>query len=282
MSRPLWRAGAIVMLTVMGGVLAPACAVNESSFFVRGCLLEPPDTCMVTPDTSTAQRESGFFDAAQGFDYQCPLLIGNQLVARGDPNKLRTETSRIQVESADVQVFATDPSTGEAVPLPAFSVPASGFVDPGSQSAPGYGIARVTLLDAFTASQHVGETLVSHVIVRGRTLGGNEIATGEWTFPIVVNPPLSLCDLTGCIPGATSMEKPTKNCHPGADDFTDCRLGCNCTVGAGQCAPLGCVAPKGTTAGICQACTVGNTSDCTKPLKCTPFPSKTSPTGLCK
>jgi hypothetical protein len=275
------RAGTILFLAAATGVLVPACAPDESSLFIRGCLNMPSDTCTVNADTATVELGSGALDAAQRHDYHCPLLIGNQLVPRGDQNKLRTETSRIEITSAVVTVTVTA-DDGKVSTVETFEVPASGFADPGTSSAPGYGIADVTLLDAATASdpQYVGQTLEAHVKVKGRTLGGNVLESGEWIFPIVVTPREAYCDIAPCLPNAMATDMAKINCHPGFDSTTDCRQGCGCTVGVGDCGLIGCIGAKGAKVGdpgVCGACS--SNADCS-PRKC--VKSAGAPQGLCQ
>jgi hypothetical protein len=278
MRQSLQRAGAFLLLTVATGVLGTSCVANESSMFIRACLFLPVDTCKVTFDSSTTTRLAGTLDPAQG-DYSCPLLVGNQLVARGDSKQLRTETSRIEIHTAVVTIYDSIKSTTYTT----YSVPASGFVDPGTSAQPGFGGADVLLLDRVTARQHQGETLLSGVVLQGRTLGGLELETAEWTFPITVTGAEQLCNLTPCLPGVKTTEMPTATCHGGIDSEADCRLGCGCLLKdqdgkpTGDCAPLGCQA-DGTGQGVCGACRTS--ADCAAPAKCV---TKVGPNqGLCQ
>lgn len=259
MRQSLQRAGAFFFIAAATGVLVTSCVDNESSMFIRGCLAFPTDGCVVTPDSSSKQRFSGLLDPAQA-DYSCPLLIGNQLVARGDSKQLRVETSRIAIHSAVVTVYNSTKTETYAN----FTVPASGFVDPGTSALPGFGAANVLLLDRVTARAHAGDTLLSGVVLQGRTLGGLELETAEWTFPIQVAQPSSLCFLDPCVPGSTDDSTATTTCHPGNDIVTDCRQGCGCLPNNHDCEPLGC---RGTVdSGVCSPC-LGN-ADCTAPTKC--------------
>jgi len=217
MDRSFQRVGALFLLAASSAVLASACADNESSFFIQGCLVEPVDSCTVTASPSSAARGGGTLDASFGFGYSCPLLIGNQLVPRGDATKLRTETSRIEVYEADVEVFD---DAGNS--LIAYTVPTNGFADPGSTTQPGYGVAHVLLVDSQTAQANANKNLISSVRLRGRTLGGTELESNEWQFPITVCSGC-LCNLAPCQMGTS--ESAGTNCHVGSDDLVDCRLG---------------------------------------------------------
>jgi hypothetical protein len=259
MRQSLQRAGAFLFLTAAVGLLAASCADDESSIFIRGCLQVSDDSCTVTPDATAEQLFSGLLDPAQA-DYTCPLLIGSQLVARGNSAQLRTETSRIVLHSAIVTIYDSTKSTQYTQ----FTVPASGFVDPGTASQPGFGAANVLMLDRVTARSHPGETLLSGVVLQGRTLGGNEIESAEWTFPIQVAAPSSLCNLAPCAPGANDTDMVAVTCHPGVNTLTDCRQGCICLPNNHDCEPLGCRGSGGS--GTCGQCL--SNSDCTSPTKC--------------
>ncbi|MEO5731990.1 MAG: hypothetical protein ABI134_28625 [Byssovorax sp.] len=267
MRQSLQRVGAFFVLTAAAGVLGTSCVDNESSMFIRGCLAFPADSCTVSPDASAKQLFSGVLDPAQA-DFSCPLLLGNQLVARGDSKQVRTETSRIVIHSAVVTIY--DSTKGQT--FQTFTVPASGFIDPGTTASPGLGAANVLMLDRVTARAHAGETLLSGVILQGRTLGGLELETAEWTFPIQVVAPSSLCNISPCLPGSTNTDMPKETCHPGNNTITDCRQGCVCLPGTGDCAPLGCRASASST-GVCANCL--SNADCTAPATC-------APTGLCQ
>ncbi len=270
MGQSLQRTVAFLVLVASGGVLASSCAVNESSLFIRGCLENPQDTCAISPDVSATALLVGRLDPAQGTGYTGVLLVGNQLVARGNSTQLRTETSRIELQSADVTVYDSTLTTTYI----AYSVPASGFVDPGTSTQPGFGAVAVLLVDAVTAAAHAGDTLVSGVILHGRTLGGLEVESGEWQFPVNVLARGALCNLAPCRPGTVGADMPIFTCHPGYDSVTDCRQGCGCTVGLSDCAPLGCVIKKtGDTTGFCGACT--SSAQCSPGTKC-------AATGFCQ
>lgn len=225
-------------------MLPSACVRNESSLFIRECLAVPRDTCTVQASTNAAFITDGFIDAAYRPQYVCTALIENQLVARGDPTKLRTETSRIQVYQAEVQVLNDDPESPSA--FAQYTVPVSGFVDPGNGTEPGLGITNIVMIDAVTL-QALGNTaetnrkqqlVVASVVLHGRTLGGLEVESNEFRFPIRVT------RFGGCVvpAGETcqgSTQKPTPDCLAGQDSGVDCRaLDCtqlSCEGGVAHC-----------------------------------------------
>lgn len=210
------RVSAALGFSALLGLLGPACADNESTLFIRACLV-PDSDCSVQPTLDSATQQAGLLDTAFSVTgYRCPMLVGNQLAALGN-DSLRTETSRIVVYAFDITV--TDAASGGQ--LASYSVPAAGFVDPGQAPDPGYGAVDGLLLDINTAKAVAAQAgpngfpqvLVS-VIARGRTLGGTELESPPWTFAITV------CN--GCTCTAASGK-----CTP--DELTstdaDCRFG---------------------------------------------------------
>jgi hypothetical protein len=231
MSRWLGRAGAAVVLASSGALIAPGCASNESSMYVRAALHVPPSTCEVLADPTAPALNNGVFDVTLAGSYSASLLIANQLVRRGDPDRLRTETSKVELYGADVTVLSNNNTTltrssGQAAK---FFTAASGFADASSGVAPGLGIVSVTLIDpalaqdlaAEIASTNIQQDVVASVVVRGRTLGGLEVESWDWPFPIHVCAGC-LCDRAPC--QGDSATEPEANCRPGLDDMVDCRL----------------------------------------------------------
>ena len=221
------------MLTPLLAMAAFAgCADNESGMFVRGVLVLQQPECSVKADPTSPHRLGGVLDISLRDTYQAVLLVGNQLVPRGDHDKIRTETSRVTIKGAEVTLL-TD--TGSVIQE--FSVPSSGFVDPGTSDDPGYGAADVTLIPAgLVAGAAAGGAilLVAEVRVFGDTLGGDEITSAPYNFNITV------CD--GCLisyPPDASLQQganyicgsavdqgsaPDAPCRIGQDEAVDCRV----------------------------------------------------------
>jgi hypothetical protein len=239
------RMAAGLMVLAAGSILAPACADNESSLFVRA--VQVPDEMCNYPAASEDVPVwlGGSMDVRVRSSYTAALIVGNQLVRRGEEEQIRTETSRIQLYAADVAIL----DSGDAVVQRAdgssaeFEIPVTGFVDPGSGSEPGYGTASATLIDSGTADQlraQIGPggfvDVVASVIMRGRTLGGNELESAEFRFPI------SVCD--GCLIAPSKADDPANPavdcdnvmeledffCNLGQDRSFDC-----CYGGVGLC-----------------------------------------------
>jgi hypothetical protein len=204
---------------------------NDSSLFIRGCVQVDRTTCVGEALDTTPLQLGGFIDGSYAAQYLCTALVENQLVPRGDPNKLRVETSRVELYEADVQVLNTDMQVISGPSGPAqFSVPVTGFVDPSSGNSPGTGLATVVMLDARTvqnlakqaASSNTVQQVVASIVIRGRTLGGLEVHTNEFLYPIDVcagcqcfQPPGKLC--------VGGMDQPDDDCRLGIDNQVDCR-----------------------------------------------------------
>jgi hypothetical protein len=227
------RVGTCLMLAAAGGLLAPACVPNESSLFMVGCLIPDLQTCEVTFDPASARLFESTIDTAFAGQYSCLMLVGNQLVARGDPNLLRTETSRIILHTAEVrilnaggqQITRSNGSRAE------FSTPITGEVDPGSGTLPGYSGTSIVLLDAASAadlgdeaaSSGFQQVVVAEVILQGRTLGGLELESAPLQVPITVCRGCLCIEPTGdtCV---DATEDPEPNCRLGLDNDVDCRF----------------------------------------------------------
>jgi hypothetical protein len=233
--------GALGLVITAAAATLPSCADNESTLAIRGVLALSADTCTTTADPSAELQFNGIIDTALAGEYTAMFLVMNQLVPRGDPNLLRTETARVQLVTADVRIQDTtgttitrsDGSAGE------FTVPIVGFADPGTGTTPGYGSAAVTLIDPGTVADlaaqsqqtGLGMDLLVKVIIHGHTLGGTDVETGEFTFPLhacygcLVDCPGKAVDPTFSPQNCKNMsEDPTPNCRIGRDRPVDCRL----------------------------------------------------------
>jgi hypothetical protein len=232
------RAGAALFVAGFGALCATACVKNESSLFVKGCAQIALDTCTATADPSQVFLGEGLLDTFYTSEYTCALLVGNQLVPQGDQDTLKTETSRVQLVSADINILdgggnLLTRANGSSA---SFNVPITGEVDPSTGTTPGFGLAFATLIDATTAmdlgavalSQNLRQDVVVEVIVRGRTLGGDDLEAAPFHFPVEV------CNGCLCTEPAgesccDSTDKPADNCRKGEDGAVDCRfIGASC------------------------------------------------------
>lgn len=248
------------LFAAAGGVLllgiAPGCADSESVLFIRQVQIPQKSsggTCTVDNSPSAAHRAAGILDVAIASQYEATLLVGSQLVDRGSKDDLRTETSRVQVEGSEV--YLTD-SAGRTIGGP-YTVPSAGMIDPANGTNPSFGLVQSVLVDSVTASKLASELsalprgtvrrLTSHVRVFGKTLGGTEVESGEWKYPIDV--------CYGCLvtypreadspsiqgPDCLNMgdEEPSVPCDPGQDDPVDCRICYAVAPSSTVCEPSG-------------------------------------------
>ncbi len=234
------KIGAVGLLVAGAAFMIPACAQNTSSLVIRGVLAPSLDTCAVLANPSSTQLSTGTMDLAITEQYSASLLLENQVVARGDANKLRTETSAVVLYEADVQIqdvtgatlARSDGSSAE------YSIPMAGFIDQATSGTPGYGYTTVLLVDAATAADLKVATkkdpldIVVNVSVRGRTLGGDELQSAPFAFPIHA----CVGCLVTCPAKADNPDIPGRDCESTAEDAKpNCRLGLDFEVDCRLC-----------------------------------------------
>jgi hypothetical protein len=235
----LRRAGAVTFLAAAAAVVPASCATNDSSIFVVGCVQVARDTCTAELSTTTVINFEGLIDAAFVKDYNCLLMVENQMVPEGNQTTQRTETSGVQLTDAEVQVF--DPSAGPtAAPLAQFSVPITGYIPPGAGGQAGIGGTQVVLVDPATIASSPGhdqQLVVASVILHGNTLGGLSIATGEFRYPITISEGSS-CYVPAGSSCVTSNATAVADCRLGLDEpsGTNCQL----IASIGVCGTLEC------------------------------------------
>lgn len=183
-------------LLALGAALSSsACVDNDSSLFVVGVFNLSSTQCLAEPDSNAVMMPQGVLDRAFTRSYRAALLVGSHLTERGSREKLRTETSRLQIEGAHIQIFGT---TGDTV---SFDSPATGLTNPASGTDP----SLSAVFAQFIRPQDMGNPanpddygvigapgqIIVRVSIFGTTLGGQQIESGEYDFPILV------CD--GCL-----------------------------------------------------------------------------------
>ena len=232
----------LVLAAAVGSALltGAGCADSESVLFIRQAqarVSSGASGCTVDSSPSSLFITGGTLDLAFRTEYSASLLVGNQLVARGNSSQLRTETSRVEIEGAVVRL-----EDGRSTVWGPFTVPGSGFIDPASGSTPSYGVTETVLLGSAYGNSLVAELrqnlavrrFTSVVKVIGKTLGGTAVESGEWRFPLTVcyaclvsfppdanDPKLTRpnCDLPAGT--GTTVAAP---CSLGQDDAVDCRV----------------------------------------------------------
>jgi len=225
---------AFVTLGAALGIQASGCAYPGSMIFIDG-VLSVDSACGAVAAPSSGQTSYGVLDVAYNSSgYIAALLIGNQLVARGAPTQLKPETSRVQIYGGEIRL--TDGANG-TVGSGAYFDYFSTTVDPGSGSTPGYSGAYARLIDPATVQTLAGslsgsgaveQLVVSEVTLFGITLGGDEVRSMPWTFPIYV--------CYGCLckkPADDTCVNPENSpdpvCYIGQDTTFDCRhTGADC------------------------------------------------------
>lgn len=239
MKRLFGQAFVVLGIGFVASAFTPACAEDDQSIFVRQVMAPPQNrqggTCTYLPDPTQPFLTEGVLDLAVRNNYGATILVGSQLLPRGDQSNTRAESNRAHMNGAVVKVTdANGASIGEFTSL------ASGFVDPGQTTTASFGLVGVTVIDAPTAAK-VGvspgdsKVVVANVKVFGKTLGGVDLESGEFQFPIRV--------CYGCLvdfskgddpatPGldcnlplqATGGAQTTLPCQAGQDETTPCQL----------------------------------------------------------
>jgi hypothetical protein len=239
----LRRLGAVALLAVGAAMMPSSCASDDSSIFIRSCLATTDRTaCMFQIQTTSTEIYSGTIDAAYAGEYHCIAAVENQMVTTGDPTTLMTETDGVELYEAEVQVL--DPSQGNLA-LKQFSTPITGYIDPGMAGTPGIAGTDILMVDADTVtkeaakivgSTHV-QTVVASVIAKGRTLGGLEVHSQEFLFPVDIYYGGTCFDPAGtqCCGGTSSST--TVDCRLAIDESTNCALVCGYL---GPCKHLAC------------------------------------------
>jgi hypothetical protein len=196
---------------------AIGCTDYSPSVFIRQVQLrQPDDECIVDDDPDSIVLPSGLLDVSLNVTgYQAAILVGNQLVRLGDADQLKPEANRVQFFEAEIELLD---QAGSGLGGGFFQT-VSGFADPADGTEPGYGVVAATLIPPGGAG--TTGTVVARVILRGVTLGGEEVETAFWDFPILV------CD--GCMASFCQAfegcdDEPAPECFRGQDIAPDCRL----------------------------------------------------------
>ncbi len=235
--------------TCLGGIFLPACAHDDATLYIAQVVFPPSPTnqlgCLYqTPNTTTPGEFSGAFDVGLSSAYSPVVLVGNQLVSRGDVAQVRVETNRVQLRGAVVRV--TD-SQGNQIST--FTSLTEGVVDPSTGTTPGVTQAALTVVDPATAdilrkqlpNRSARKTILTFFKVFGQTLGGTYVESGEYQH--VVN----VC--SGCLvvfpseaidPAQKTPDKPV-NCElgfPVGTQISATTIALPCVMGQDQ--PIDC------------------------------------------
>jgi hypothetical protein len=243
----IWsHAVSLLGLALATSAVVPACVENNESIFIRNVVAPSANKvngiCIYQPDPNGAGLFEGTLDVGVRDDYYAVLLVGGHLIQRGDPLSARAESNRTQLSGATSRITNPDGST-----VREFTSFGTGFVETAASGTPGFGVFGAPIVDAPTRdilaaslpNRTATRTIIANVKVFGKTLGGVDVETGEYQFPIKVcngclvdfttgndpavqpNPNCAKAgtDTTGG--GAATQNVP---CNPGQDEITPCEL----------------------------------------------------------
>jgi hypothetical protein len=225
---------AFLTLGAATAVQASGCAYPGSMIYIDG-VLAVDAACGAVAAPASGQTSYGTLDVAYNSQgYIAALLIGNQIVARGAPNQLKPETSRVQIYGGEVRLTnGANGSVGTGAYFDYFAT----TVDPGNGNTPGFSGAYARLIDPATAqtlasqlsaSGVVEQLVVAEVTLFGITLGGDEVRSQPWTFPIYVCYGC-LCQTPADDTCVAPENAPEPVCYIGQDVPFDCRwTGASC------------------------------------------------------
>lgn len=213
MKRILGRVVVVCASALVIGAFAPACVENDQSIFVRSVLAPSTNrqngACVYTDDPQQAQLFEGTFDVGVRDNYFAIVLVGNQLIGRGDPSNTRAESNRVHLNGAVVRV--TEPNGNQ---LAEFTSLATGFADIQQNNNPDYGTMGIVGIDAPTAATLRGlipnRTTTRQILLNikafGKTLGGVDLESGEFQLP------LKVCN--GCLVSFAGANDPAQTPNP--------------------------------------------------------------------
>lgn len=246
MKRILGHVVSAVAVAVGLAAVAPACAENDQSIFIRQVMLPSTNrtngACVYTADPQQPALFEGTFDVGVRDTYFAVLLVGNQMIRRGDPNNTRAEPNRVHVDGVVVRVTEPDGAViGE------FTALGSGFADPQQNNAPGYGLLGATVIDAPTKDKIAAalpnalatKKVVLNLKPFGKSLGGEDLEGGEFQFTV------NACN--GCLVTFTGANDPAQQPQP------NCKAAIGGSSGGGGSQVLPCYAGQ-DEAVPCQLC----------------------------
>jgi len=188
--------GHVVSLVVAGMAVSaamPACATNDQTIFIRSALAPSANRqmggCIYTNDPTQAELFQARADLGVTDSYFAILLVGNQLIPRGDSLNNRAESNRVHINGAIVRVTEADGTL-----IREFTSLATGFADAAQNNAPSYASIGITALDAPTRdillptlpNRVVSRTILINIKAFGTSLGGKDVESGEFQLPMQV------------------------------------------------------------------------------------------------
>lgn len=219
--------------------LTPACADNDQSIYIRHVMAPPTNRtnggCSYQADPSQPALFEGRLDVAIARSYTMVILVGGQFVTRGDSLTARAEPNKTHLNGAVVKV--TDPN---GATIGEFTAIGSGFVDQAESNTASFGLIQITAIDSTTIDR-LGVTadtpklVIANVRVFGKTLGGVDVESGEFQYPIRVCRGCLIDFSKGDDPATTGLDcnleidanatgQTQAPCNIGMDEATPCQL----------------------------------------------------------
>ncbi len=206
----------VVSVVIVGAAVSavvPACATNDQTIFIRAALAPATNRqtsgCVYTPDPTQPELFEAKVDVGITDSYFAVLLVGNQLIPRGDPQDNRAESNRVHINGAIVRVQEADGTL-----IREFTSLATGFADPGNNNQAAYGLIGIVALDAPARNlllpqlpnRLVSKTIQISIKAFGQSLGGKDVESGEFLLPMQV------CN--GCLVDFSSGNDDTATVQP--------------------------------------------------------------------
>jgi hypothetical protein len=208
--KKLFSALSLLSLCSVGAFASTGCVDNRTTLFISGVAgFQPGDTCEVDVSLSGSQLLSGSYDPLPGVPYYAWLIVANGLQPLGSNDTLRPETSRIQLQGAEISI--TGASGGSAAP--AFTINFAATIHPDDSEDPGLAVLPVPIVPP-TLNLGPGDYQVG-ITVFGETLGGTDVESGDFSFPVTIVPDGSF---TVCASAATLDEELIHPCGALAQD----------------------------------------------------------------
>lgn len=255
MKRILGHVVSLLVCALAASAAAPACTDNDQSLFIRSALFPAQNRqngCIYTDDPQQPILFEGTLDVGVRDNYYGVFLVGNQMIPRGEPLATRAESSRAHINGGIVRVTRTDGTV-----IREFTSSATGFADPQNNNTPDFGVMGLIAIDAPTAFilrdllvaeaanakvnvRTLSIQVLSNIKVFGKTLGGTDLESAEYQFPIrvcvgcLVNFPAGVNDSSkdprpNCLGTPTATTQVTTQlapCFQGQDEGVNCKT-CN-------------------------------------------------------
>lgn len=239
----IWsHVASLVFVGAAASAAVPACAANDQTIFIRSALAPSANRtlagCVYTNDPTQAQLFEARADLGVTDSYFAILLVGNQLLPRGDSLNNRAESNRVHINGAIVRVTEADGTL-----IREFTSLATGFADPSSSNTPAYASVGITALDAPTKAmllpglpnRLVSKTVLINIKAFGTSLGGKDVESGEYQLPMQVCNGCLVDFSTGnddtakvqpnCLkPPPMALTPATAPCFTGQDELVPCQI----------------------------------------------------------